>query len=182
MNMADTPALHGKPVAQTAIAEGYKSPEEYADQGDTRIIRDVLFGYLVEVQDVSGNSFLEPRDARRNDVVSIDQIGLLALEKGERHHSFYTSAELERMKTTGSPAAPVEAGANLSELGEFELAEWLSTPNPETGKEPTINEVLERVGDDKDLAQRMLAAENVRSSDDPRKGLEQGLTVIIEGD
>jgi hypothetical protein len=36
-------------------------------------------------------------------------------------------------------------------------------------------------GTDKDLAHRLLAAENVATDGDPRKGVEAGLTAIIEG-
>lgn len=175
-------ALYGKSDDQLMTdAGGYESPDEYAEQGDTRVIRDLSFGYLVEVTDPAGNKGLEPRDALRDTEVTVDQIGLTALIKGEKYHSFYTTAELNRKSTTGTEAVPVAAEANLSELGEFELAEWLATDNPETGNQWTINDVLERVGTDKDLAQRMLQAENIARDGDPRDGLVKGLTKIIEG-
>lgn len=179
-NTTETP-LYGQAEDQAlADAGGYKSPDEYADQGDTRVVRDLQFAYLVEVQDPAGNKSLEPRDVPRDTELNVNQIGLVALMKGERNHSFYTTAELARVNQTGSPAEPVAAEANLSELGEFELAEWLATNNPETGRVWTINDVLERVGTDKDLAQRMLQAEHIRGDNDPRDGLVAGLNKIIE--
>jgi len=181
--MANEVALHGKADDQALRdAGGYESPDEYDEQGDTRVIRDISFAYLVEVKDPSGNSVLESRDALRDAVVTVDQIGLAALMKGEKWHSFYTTAELARKNQTGDASEPVEAEANLSELGEFELAEWLATNNPETGRVWTIDDVLERVGDDKDLANRMLAAENIAQDGDPRDGLVKGLNRIISGD
>lgn len=171
-----TPSLHGTPKALKA--GDYTPSEAYAEQGDTRVIRDLLFGYTVQGDD--GTIFAE--EARRDEVVTVDEIGTIALQKGERHNSFYTDDQLARRDSTGSDAAPVEATANLSELGEHELAEWLETANPDTGRAWSINDVLEQVGDDKALANRMLAAENIRSAGDPRAGLEKGLTEIIQGD
>jgi len=176
-------SLYGKSDDQLLTdAGGYSSPDEYAEQGDTRVVRDLMFSYLVEVTDPAGNKSLEPRDVHRETVLDVDQIGLVALMKGEKNHSFYTTDELNRKNKTGSEVEPVEAEANLSELGEFELAEWLATNNPETGRVWTIDAVLERVGTDKDLANRMLAAENVAQDGDPRDGLVQGLNRIISGD
>lgn len=176
-------ALYGQHEDQAlAEAGGYESPEEYADQGDTRKVRDLMFSYLVEVTDAAGAKSLEPRDVPRDTEVSVTQIGLSALMKGERNHSFYTTKELERKSNTGRESAPVESEANLSELGEFELAEWLATDNPESGRAWTINDVMEKVGDDKDLAQRMLQAEHIRGDGDPREGLVAGLNKVIAGD
>lgn len=172
--------LHGRAVQYDALKSGYSSPGEYADQGDTRMVRDLQFAYTVVQQDAAGNDIVTATSVDRNAVVTTEQIGLIALQKGESNHSFYTTEELDRINKTGQAATPVTAEANLSELGEHELAEWLQTPDPATGREPTINAILERVGEDKDLAQRMLAAENIASKDEPRSGLEKGLTVIIE--
>ncbi|MET0994000.1 MAG: hypothetical protein ABWY20_07915 [Mycobacterium sp.] len=174
-------SLYGKPPEAKMAEEGYESPEEYADQGDERTVRDLMFGYLVEYEDANGNKTQEPMNVPRGTVVTTDQIGLVALEQGETNHSFYTSDELEAIEGGGSEAAPVSGDANISELGEYELAEWLASENPETGRQWTINEVLEKVGDDKELAHRMMQAENIRDSDHPRAGLETGLQAIIAG-
>lgn len=182
--MSDTAQLYGQ-AEHAALAEagGYTSPDDYKDQGDTRKVRDLSFSYIVAIEDpATGGQVLQPRDVPRDTEVSIKQIGLDALMKGERNHSFYTSEELKRLSATGREVEPVAASTDISELGEFELAEWLDTQNPETGRKWTINEVLEQVGTDKDLANRMLQAENVARDGDPRDGLVQGLTRIIEGD
>lgn len=172
--------LYGDPAAGQASGESYKSPPEYADQGDKRVVRDMLFTYVVQGSDAAGNTFLDTREAQRDEEVTVQQIGLAGLKKGEGNRSFYTTDQLKRKQSTGQESEPVTAETNLSALGEQELAEWLATNNPDTGRPWTINEVLEKVGDDKDLANRMLAAENIRGDGDPRDGLEQGLTKIIE--
>lgn len=178
--MATQRALHGKPTKTAMLEAGeYSSPAEYEEQGDTRIIRDLMFGYLVEVTDAAGNKVLEPREAMRDEEVTIDQIGLIGLEQGESNHSFYTDDELARIQDQGRASEPVTADTDITDLGEFELSEWLETTNPDTGRVWTINEVLEEVGDDKDLAHRMLQAENIRSDGDPRTGLEKGLQAVI---
>lgn len=176
--------LHGTPVAHQALLDetgGYQSPDEYADQGDTRVIRDLLFGYTVEQEDAVGGRSIMATEASRGDEVTIEQIGMLALQKGEANHSFYTTREIEAIR---NPAAMRDAASevtwdNLSAQGEYELAEWLKTPDPESGKEPTINDILEAVGEDKELAHRMLQAENIATDGEPRKGLEEGLARII---
>lgn len=184
---------YGQP--EQPFADGYESPDAYAGQGDTRKIRDLSFSWLVATQDAAGNQILLPRDAGRDVEVSVTQIGLEALARGERHHSFYTTAELERMNqgmsptpsvsemvTTGaaSPGAAAGTPANINELGPHELAEWIQTPQGDTNRPPTINAVLEAVGNDPDLANRMLEAENIATNGDPRSGLEAGLRSIIE--
>lgn len=171
--------LYGKPPVE--LAEGYEAADEYADQGDTRVIRDLMFSYTVAAQDAAGNTILLTTEARRGDEVTTDQIGLKALQQGEANHSFYTSEELDRLSATGSERAALTGSEDISALGPHELAEWLESDAPDTGRARSVNAVLEEVGDDSDLAHRMLEAENIRSDGDPRQGLEAGLTRIIEG-
>lgn len=175
-------SMYGSPSAQPRVSEDYTARDEYKGQGDTRVVRDLLFSYLVAEEDAAGNTVLAPRDVPRDTEVTVEQIGLVALEKGERYNSFYTDKQLARLRATGSPAAPAAEATDIGTLGEHELAEWLQSENPDTGRAWTINEVLEKVGSDKDLANRMLAAENIATDGDPRSGLQAGLTKIIEED
>jgi len=167
--------LYGKSAA-TIVDEGeYKSPKQFSDQGDKRVVKNHGFRYLAKQgEDAAGNPILTPVSVNRGDTVTVDQIGKLALKQGEETGAFYTKDELEG--NTGGPEVP--AASDLSSAGEFELAEYLRSGKD--GKAPTINEVLEAVGNDKDLANRMLAAENIQTDGDPRSGLEHGLTKIIE--
>lgn len=155
---------------------GYESPDEYADQGDTRVVRNLQFSYLAATVGLDGNQVLTPIDLPRNSEVNVDQIGLLALQRGEKHHEFYTTKERDALEHPAASEEAVQAAitsGNISELGEYELAEWIK----ET--EPTINDILDLVGDDKEFAHRMLQAENIATDGEPRKGLEAGLSGII---
>jgi hypothetical protein len=171
--------LHGKP-RNAARTEGYESPKEYADQGDTRKVRDLRFAYLAAVEDPAGNTVLEPVDVERNTVLNIEEIGLLALERGERLHSFYTSDELDRMASGGNPNPSTANETDPSTLGEYELAEYIKGDNPQ-GKALTVQEVVDLAGTDTEFAHRLLQAENIASDGDPRTGVEKGLTSVIEG-
>jgi hypothetical protein len=174
----ETVGLYGSDDYAKEEASKYKSPKEYSAQGDTRVIRDLMFSYMVETTDTAGNSTLASRDAARGDEVQVGQIGLIALQQGEDNHSFYTSDELDNLEATGSDATPPASSSDISAFGEQELADWLKSGKD--GGAFTVDEVLERVGTDKDLANRMLAAENIATDGDPRKSLEAGLTHIIE--
>lgn len=176
--------LHGKSLNHQDLLDedGYTSPDEYADQGDTRVVRDLMFSYTVELEAGGGATVISATEAMRGDEVTTEQIGQLALQKGEANHSFYTTKELDAIRNPGASREEAASfSGDVSDLGEYELAEWLTTPTQETGAKPTINEVLEEVGDDKEYAHRMLQAENIATDGDPRKGLEAGLTRIIQG-
>jgi hypothetical protein len=177
--MANT-KLHGKPRLSKNL-EDYSSPEEYSGQGNTRIVRDLMFSYTAEYKDPAGASVLEPVDVMRGTELGVDEMGLLALEKGERHHSFYTDAERKTLESGGDPSKPASLSEeSVSEMGEFELSEYIGGNNP-TGKALNVDETVALAGTDKDLAHRLLQAENVATDGDPRKGVEAGLTAIIEG-
>jgi len=168
--------LHGvDPTA--AETEGYESPEEYADQGDDRVVRALRFLYTVQTEDPAGMKVVEPREALSGETVTLDQIGLIAQMKGEKAHSFYTTEERERIEAGANPDQPLSPGegGDVSSLGEYELAEYIKENNL------TVNETVGLAGTDKDLAHRLLQAENIATDGEPRKGVEAGLTAIIEG-
>ena len=172
--------LHGvDPTAKET--EGYETPEEYSEQGDDRIVRNLRFLYTVASEDPSGVTVIEPREAVAGDTVTLDQIGLIAQMKGEASHAFYTDEERERIEAGSNPDEPLSSssGGDVSSMGEYELSEYIKGANPE-GKELTVNETVALAGTDKDLAHRILQAENIATDGEPRKGVEAGLTSIIE--
>lgn len=174
-----TAGLYGSDDFITDELSTYKSPKEYAGQGDARVVRNLIFTYVVAVPSPDGvGTVRHPREAARGTELTIEQMGLIALKKGEEAHAFYTSDELDMMESTGRETPTPDAGTDISALGEQELAEWLAFGKD--GNAWSADEVLESVGEDKELAHRMLAAENIASDGDPRKGLTQGLTRIIE--
>jgi hypothetical protein len=171
------PELHGADPA-AAAGSGYETPEEYSGQGNTRVIRALRFLYTVGVEDPAGNVIVESREAFMGEEVNIDQIGLLAQMKGEESHAFYTDEERERLEAGQNPDAAgqaVTSGSDVSSLGEYELAGYIKENNL------TVNQTVDLAAGDKDLAQRLLLAENIATDGEPRKGVEAGLTAIIEG-
>jgi hypothetical protein len=175
--------LHGADPSVTA-GQDYEVPDEYAQQGDTRVIRALRFLYTVGVEDASGNVQVHAVEAFMGEEVTLEQIGLLSQMKGEESHAFYTTEERARIESGGNPDVPMlTAGSNaddVSALGEYELSEYIKGANPD-GKELTVNETVALAGNDKDLAHRLLQAENIATDGEPRKGVEAGLTAIIEG-
>jgi hypothetical protein len=168
--------LHGKDPA-IAEAEDYTSPEEYSGQGDDRIVRNLRFMYTVQYEDDAGNTLVSAQEALQGDTVTLEQIGQLGLKKGEESHAFYTSEERERIEAGGSPDEPLAlgSGGDVSTMGEYELSEYIKTNNL------TVSDTIALAGGDKDLAHRVLQAENIATDGEPRKGVETGLTSIIEG-
>jgi hypothetical protein len=171
--------LHGKRRGQSDI-EGYESPDEYKEQDD-RMVRDLMFSYTAAVEDPSGTTVLEPVDVRRNEILKTEEMGLLALKKGEDNHSFYTTAERQLIEAGQNPGSPVTLteGGGPSEMGEHELADYIKGENPQ-GRALRPQEVVDLAGGDKELAHRLLMAENIASDGDPRKSVERGLTAVIE--
>jgi hypothetical protein len=177
--MADQ-KLHGADPT-TVETEGYETPDEYGGQGDDRIVRVLRFIYTVEREDPSGATTIDTREAVAGDTVTLDQIGLIAQMKGEASHSFYTDEERELLESGQNPDQPPSSatGGDISSMGEYELAEYIKGANPD-GKELTVGETVALAGDDPDLAHRILQAENIATDGEPRKGVEAGLTSIIE--
>lgn len=173
--------LYGADPAATA-GEDYDTPDEYSGQGDTRVIRALRFLYTVGIEDAAGNVVLETREAFGGEEVTLAQIGLQAQMQGERDHAFYTDDEREKLEAGQDPdsatSLPAEAG-DVSSLGEYELAEYIKGSNP-GGTALTVNETVALAGSDKDLADRLLRAENIATDGESRKGVEAGLTAIIE--
>jgi hypothetical protein len=162
--------------------EDYESPEEYADQGDIRVVKALMFPYMVIAPNPSivGQEILVEKVASRGDIVTIDQIGSIYLAKGERPdvQAFYTTAELEQLKGAGSTAANPTATAegipdNFNELSAQEMSEVIAD------NKPTVNELLAAVGNDSDAAARLLDAENIATDNDPRRSLEAGVARIV---
>jgi len=174
--------LHG--ADPNAAAADYDSPDEYGGQGDDRIVRALSLAYTVAVEDPSGMKTVELREAKRGETVTVDQIGTLALRKGESSHAFYTDDEREKVEQGQDPdsigTGASASGSSISEMGEYELAEYIKGSNPD-GKELTVQQTVDLAGNDKDLAHRVLQAENIATDGEPRKGVETGLTAIIEG-
>lgn len=76
----------------------------------------------------------------------------------------------------GSAEPDGEAEPDLGSATVEQLEEWLKDEHP------TVAEVISAAGGDADLAQRLLDAEYAATGEDPRRGVEAGLTKIIEAE
>lgn len=181
----------------------YDSPEGYSELGDIRVVKDLMFTYHQAAPSpmLMGQDIVVEKVARAGDIVHVDELGKQALAKGERLGSFYTVAELRTLTPArqrqlwlhgqvpeeisehvgGAPQLQLgdgggdgEDNAAFGEMGEHELAEYISE------KKPNVNETVAMADGDPDTARRVLAAENIATSDDPRDGVVKGLTRIME--
>src|SRR5262252_9568266 len=100
------PELHGADPTAAEVQE-FESGDEYS--GDDRVVRALRLIYTVAVEDPSGNTVIETREAFQGDTVPLDQIGLLAQKKGEESHSFYTDEERERLEAGQNPEQPLSS-------------------------------------------------------------------------
>jgi len=115
--------------------------------------------------------------ASRGEQVEWDDLIPKDRARAEEFDVFYKEGEAQ-VNRPGVDTAVLDLNEPTSEepIGEMtiaQLAEWIE------GDEPTINELLEYVGNDKDLAKKVLEAENQATGNEPRKGLVQGLTAIV---
>jgi len=180
--------LYGADLTHKQLKDGYETHEAFAKQGDTRVIKALQFPVHVKTSNpmFPDAEVIQERTLTQGDKVTVHELGLIALEKGERLGAFYTDEELAAGNRGPSEAVKVSSEeldgdpVQLSELGEGELVLWLSGES--TGKAPTVPEVLEAVGEDKDLAKRIIEAENQRDKDDPRKSLIDKLTTVAESE
>lgn len=72
--------------------------------------------------------------------------------------------------------APDAIEADVVDMSDDELDEWFQSQSP------TVSDVVEAAGDDPENAQRLLAAENRNTGNDPRSTLVEGLQKIIDGE
>lgn len=68
-----------------------------------------------------------------------------------------------------------QAEFNVVDASDDELVDWIEDESP------TVAEVVEAANNDPESARRLLAAEDSVTDGEPRKGVEEGLTAIIEG-
>jgi hypothetical protein len=115
--------------------------------------------------------------AYQGDTVEIESDADLA--RGEELGAFYTDAELAAFAGEAPEEGDDGAAAppDLATASTDDVADWMD----ESGA--TIDTLLEMVNGSSDpqaAAKTVLDAENIARSGDPRKGLVEGLTVVME--
>jgi len=114
-----------------------------------------------------------PKVSVRGDELDPEDLSPYDRDRAERHGVFYTEEELERAETGSVDENGEFVEKEVGEMSAEELATWIKED------EPTVNDLLELAGDDPSQAQKILEAENIATSNDPRKSLVAGLTKVI---
>lgn len=167
---------------------------------EKQVLPNMSKGGALEEQEV-----LVQRTAVQNEKVTL----MLEADyrRGVEHHAFWTEEELSQPRTaTGAPAVVPEGSpgtveapppddgtgggggpsdedpteVNIGELDHSDLVEWIQgTGAYDEYKPPTADQIVEQVGDDAELAERVLSAERA-ARDKPRATVERSLTSVVE--
>lgn len=136
-------------------------------------IRIGQFVYYREVPDHRrpGETILKADVATRGQTIEVNQRDY---DKGMRTGAFVGS--VEETDETGQPEAA--GGFSASEAGLDEIAAHIEENNL------NVDDTVALAGDDPDVAERVLEAERqvaTENDDEPRKGVEDGLSKVIGG-
>jgi len=169
--MSTNPSVFGKAMQSENLAD-YESPDVYS--GDSRTIKHLLFPWLVETESpmFPGETILQERTANQGDVVLVVELGVLALEKGERLGAFYTDDELAAMEEEAAEPATV-AAEEPGTMSVDELAAYIEE------HKPNVDQTVALADNDPDQAEKVLEAETQATGGVPRAGVEKGLEAII---
>lgn len=162
-----------------------------------RTIKVLLFEYYEERTNPANTdqNILVSKLARFGETVDIPRD--VDLERGEEFNAFGTQEEVEAIRrgdplaggTTGLDATGTEgrlgegpdgtaindwSAVNFDELSQEQLTAWISEESP------TVDRVLQVAteSDDPALVDRLLAAENSSTGNEPRKGVTEGLAKV----
>jgi pyruvate/2-oxoglutarate dehydrogenase complex dihydrolipoamide acyltransferase (E2) component len=132
---------------------------------ETREIKIRSFVYEEEIQDFRGETITQNRQAQRGDTVELSEYWAAY---GDDMGAFVTKADRE---AEVEDETILETAETVEEMGEDELMNWVS--------DSTIPQVLAVAKADPSLCQRILAAENAATGNDPRGGLVDALARIV---
>lgn len=167
----------------------------------TVTIRHGLFWYFSKEKQVLPNpetglleekTALVQRSALQNATITLDLES--DYNRGVEHHAFWTEDDLKSRAGADSSQLPAGSGDEdddpdepkdptevpIGELSEDDLVEWLQATGEFDGyKQPNAEETVAAVGEDAELASRVLSAEK-RARDKPRASVEKPLTKMVE--
>lgn len=161
---------------------------------DTRIVRHGLFWfYRPEEQVINGEQkvILVQHTAFAGDKVELYLNS--DLERAEKHGAVHSQEEsqarIERSEVRLPEPDNGEGNADddgeeveLKDLEDQELVDWLmSTGEFDGNKKPTASEVVSGVGNDAELAARVVVAENTATGGNPRSSVVDPLNKVTEG-
>lgn len=133
-----------------------------------RTIRDKAFRYSVESSDTMepGKIVLRQRLARRGDKVELREEDI---RRGEALGAFVTEDD-----TVVTATGDETSRESLDAMTDVELVAWLEE------EKPSAPQVINAAGDDPELAQRLLDAENSIAGRNARSTVVKGLEKVIE--
>jgi len=132
-------------------------------KANERKIKIKVFAYDTVEEDRLGRKVLVEHIARRGDTVELPEEDIA---RGEREDidAFYKDAK---------EAAAAE-GFNAGSASLDETVEWLEE------EKPTVQEVVDASAGDPSTAKKLLDAEGAVTGGEPRVGVEEGLTAVIQ--
>jgi hypothetical protein len=155
----------------------YTGGDDFTGQGDTRVVKHILYAWLVErPPSVEGQPpQVVEKTAYEGQEVSVEELGPIALERGERLGAFYTDEEREQIDTEAEELTTGEEAPAFSEMSEQELGDYIRQHNL------NVTNTVAIAGSDPELAVRVLEAEEIATDGDPRAGVVSGLQKIVGG-
>lgn len=146
-----------------------------------RKIKHVAFTYTTPSNDpITGEEITVFRTAFRGETVDLNQENI---DRGEKFGAFYSDEELAE-QAEDEPARVLERELEGEDEDSFTIDDDTTLEDAEewiVNEEPTVSEVIAMADNDPDKAQLLLDAENAATGNEPRKGVQDGLTKIIEG-
>jgi hypothetical protein len=155
------------------MSDDYKKVN-YA-KGD-RVVKHLMFSYVKESPSPvnPGATIYTEGIAKRGEVLEAGVLPDHERDKGDKLGSFYNEAETDVLKKGGvSEERVAEGEGDVQNMSVEELADYINE------NKLSVNDTIELAGEDGELAERLLDAETLARGNDPRKGVEEGLTAVI---
>jgi hypothetical protein len=156
----------------------YFRPEEQVVNGEEKVLLVQHVAYAGDTVELVLNSDLE-RAERHGPLLSEEESN----KRFEQQEVRLPDPDPDATVAPDSAAGDDEGEeVELKDLDDSELVDWLmSTGEFDGNKKPTAHEVVTAVGGDKDLAERVLRAENTATGDNPRSSVREPLSKVAEG-
>lgn len=130
------------------------------------------FPYYTDAEDpVTGRAVRQEHIATRGDKVELSDVDY---DRAKKFDAFYTEEQLAELASAETPPVTDADGFNLESADVEQTAEWLKT------EKPTVDEVVERVNEDYQVAQKVLDAEKLATGNQSRSTLVERLQAVID--
>jgi hypothetical protein len=156
---------------------------DYYTKGENALGEEVMvvktaYGPGMPQNDPSGYPDLDPESQEYKNKLSDFQKGELIELQPRAYEGLITSGAVADVKTdesTGNEVEePDEEFLDVHTASVEQLAEWIRE------ERPTVNDVVQASDGDADVAQKLLSAESQAQDGEPRKGVVDGLSAVIQ--